>query len=162
MPDGSEPRDIWTAKPPTLETTDIPRAVAPIHHEPELFLNLFSQTDLIFKRTTSETRTSGHREGSEPSRRGVDSTADKCPPSLAAASGPGYLWELGTVNGPRTSTISAISRRCSRRTLFSCRRVRFVDRPLRAMDRVRVQELHRHAPTPRAAEHLLEHPLQLP
>ena len=52
--------------------------------------------------------------------------------------------------------------RCSRQTLPLCRRVRFVDRPLRAMDRVRVQELHRHAPALRAAEHLLEHPLQVP
>jgi len=130
MSDGSEPRDIWTAKPPTLETADIPRAVAPIHHEPELFLNLFSQTDLIFKRMTSETRTSGHREGSEPSRRGVDSTADKCPPSLTAACGPGYLWELGKLfasdvmfvpkgpvrrsaplrHGPRSSTRTAPAR----------------------------------------------------
>ena len=37
-----------------------------------------------------------------------------------------------------------------------------IDRPLRAMGRVRVQELHRQAPAPHAAEHLLEHPLQVP
>ena len=130
MPDGSEPRDIWTAKPPTPETTDIPRAAAPIHHEPGLFLNLFSQTDLIFKRTTSETRTSGHREGSEPSHRGVDSTADKCPRRLRLAAARAICGRLGTLfasdvifvpegpvrrsapprHGPRSSTRTAPAR----------------------------------------------------
>ncbi|MBV8506042.1 MAG: hypothetical protein JOZ11_09590 [Alphaproteobacteria bacterium] len=55
---------------------------APTHDEPGLLLHLFSQTDLIFKRMTAETRTSGHREGSEPSHREVDGIADKCPRRL--------------------------------------------------------------------------------
>lgn len=51
----------------------------------------------------------------------------------------------------------------SLRTLFASgvtffgRELGLVDRPFRAMNRVRVQELHRHAPAPRAEQDLLKH-----
>src|SRR5690348_2593894 len=76
----------------------------------------------------------------------IDRTGDKCLRRLGLAAARSICRRLG---------------RCSRQTLSLCWRVRLVDRPLRAMGRVRVQELHGHAPIPRAAEHLLEYPLQL-
>lgn len=81
--------------PPTPDSPDTPNTPAAIHHEPGLFLHLFSQTD----------------SGPDIARLATIPHGD-----AALALGSGVV-----VNGPPNSTISAISRHCRLASMLTSR-----------------------------------------